>query len=108
MYDVRNNLIGELDYQGLFMNDDVPSTSSKDNKTKDDNSSNRNFAVAYPVSAHLWYIGFVITITFVLMNLLVGLAVSDIQVKFSIKTKANYRKSLNRTQVNIVKSTTLI
>lgn len=56
-------MIGELEFEDIFY-------SSGDGKTS---------AVLYPITAHLMFFAFVILVTIILMNLLVGLAVSDIQ-----------------------------
>ena len=52
--------VGEVDYETLFYDTEEP--------------------LLYPITAHVLHGAFVIFITIILMNLLVGLAVSDIQV----------------------------
>lgn len=55
-------MVGEIDYQDMFYSDD-------------------NGAVTGPVMGHLLYASFVIVVSIVLMNLVIGLTVKDIQVK---------------------------
>ncbi len=64
---------GEVDYEELFYS----RGSGKDNTW----GSGNEMALFHPITAHLLYITFVIIVSFVLMNLLIGLAVNDIQVK---------------------------
>jgi len=59
-------MVGEVDYEDLFYND-----------------KNAADPMIYPITAHVLHAAFVIIVTIVLMNLLVGLAVHDIQVKIS-------------------------
>lgn len=54
-------MIGELEFEDMFYSDDE----SND--------------VLHPITVHLMFFAFVILVTVILMNLLVGLAVSDIQ-----------------------------
>lgn len=60
---VLTMMVGEVDYEDLFYNPD-----------------NKDDPILYPITAHVLHGAFVITVTIVLMNLLVGLAVHDIQV----------------------------
>lgn len=50
---------GELEYEDVFFDDEAP--------------------IIYPVTAHIMYLAFVLLVTIILTNLMVGLAVSDIQ-----------------------------
>ncbi|KRT84307.1 Ankyrin repeat-containing protein [Oryctes borbonicus] len=50
---------GELEYEDVFYDDEAP--------------------IIYPVTAHIMYLAFVLLVTIILTNLMVGLAVSDIQ-----------------------------
>lgn len=59
-------MAGELEFEDIFYEIDKKSF-SKEN--------------LYPVTSQLMFFGFVILVTVILMNLLVGLAVSDIQVR---------------------------
>lgn len=52
---------GELEYEDVFF------------------PENTEHGIRYPYTAHLMYLGFVLLVTLILNNLLVGLAVSDIQ-----------------------------
>jgi len=56
-------MIGELEFEDLFYNKETG---------EDEN-------ILLPITAHLMFFAFVILVTVILMNLLVGLAVSDIQ-----------------------------
>lgn len=53
---------GELEYEDIFYNNCT------------------NSEIHYPVTAHAMFLIFVLLVTVILTNLLVGLAVSDIQV----------------------------
>lgn len=83
MIKVLTMLVGELDYDNLFNDDEmVPKgggMSEGNNTTADDTLS-----MQHRFAGHVWYVTFVIFITLVLMNLLVGLAVSDIQVSIPL------------------------
>lgn len=50
---------GELEYEDVFFDEEAP--------------------IIYPVTAHMMYLAFVLLVTIILTNLMVGLAVSDIQ-----------------------------
>ncbi|XP_057651499.1 transient receptor potential channel pyrexia [Diorhabda carinulata] len=52
---------GELEYEDVFFPEE------------------EKYRIRYPYTAHLMYLGFVILVTIILTNLIVGLAVSDIQ-----------------------------
>jgi len=65
---------GEVDYQDLFYSSDGESEKFKTW------GRGAEMDLFHPVTAHFLYAAFVIIISIVLMNLLVGLAVSDIQV----------------------------
>lgn len=56
-------MMGELEFEDIFY-----STSDRGEES-----------IQYPITAHLMFFAFVILVTVILMNLLVGLAVSDIQ-----------------------------
>jgi hypothetical protein len=80
-------MTGELDYEGLF-NEQVGKTSTEDSIRISANSTEEGMSMEaisrqnhHPIAAHVWYVCVVIMVTLVLMNLLVGLAVSDIQVR---------------------------
>lgn len=57
-------MIGELEFEDMFYPQD---------------SSEEETSLMLPITAHLMFFAFVILVTVILMNLLVGLAVSDIQ-----------------------------
>jgi hypothetical protein len=63
---------GEVDYEELFYS----GSSGKDNTW----GRGSEMDLFHPITAHLLYATFVIIVSFVLMNLLIGLAVNDIQV----------------------------
>lgn len=56
-------MIGELEFEDMF----YPENSAEESD------------VMHPITAHIMFFAFVILVTVILMNLLVGLAVSDIQ-----------------------------
>lgn len=76
MIKILTMLVGELDYSDLFQ--DNPDDNMTTNKTESGNSE--KMGTRYKFAGHVWYLGFLVFVTLVLMNLLVGLAVSDIQV----------------------------
>lgn len=59
---------GELEFEDIFYGDD------EENKAEDDDPQ-----VKYPVTSHIVFFSFVLLVTIILTNLMVGLAVSDIQ-----------------------------
>lgn len=64
-------MAGELEFEDLFFNG---------NDNDDNNGPDaKPYEVKYPVTAHIVFFGFVLLITIILTNLMVGLAVSDIQ-----------------------------
>jgi len=86
---VLSMMTGELDYENLFsfentgVKSNIHDTSASHNDSKivgesDEKEVRHNF---HPAAAHVWYVCMIIMVTLVLMNLLVGLAVSDIQVR---------------------------
>jgi len=64
MFKVFMMMIGDRDYPGVF----------------DSAQDSRLYSLEYEIPAHLFYIIFLIVFGIVLMNLLMALAVSDIQV----------------------------
>lgn len=64
---------GELEYEDIFYNNNDNSTSNS----------------KYPVTAHGMFLTFVMLVTVILTNLLVGLAVSDIQVCMNCYMNSN-------------------
>ncbi|CRL07025.1 CLUMA_CG019970, isoform A [Clunio marinus] len=56
-------MIGELEFEDVFFTND----------------GDQDQPVLHPITAHIMFLAFVILVTVILMNLLVGLAVSDIQ-----------------------------
>lgn len=58
-------MIGELEFEDMFYN----------NKPDEESDT----PLVHPFTAHIMFFAFVILVTVILMNLLVGLAVSDIQ-----------------------------
>lgn len=80
---VLTMLVGELDYDNLFQSEDL--NDSDDNSTMSNSTTSAFIAATklgtkHKFAGHVWYVTFVVFVTLVLMNLLVGLAVSDIQV----------------------------
>ena len=67
--------IGETDYEGLF-------------------EGNKEDQYWFTVPAHILYASFLVLVTIVFMNLLIGLSVSDIEVgfQFSICTIDGFQK----------------
>jgi len=63
-------MAGELDYEDVFFPEEKKSIRTV---------SQPNANVPFPVTAHLFYLFFILIVTTVLTNLLVGLSVSDIQ-----------------------------
>lgn len=59
---------GELEFEDIFYGDD------EESKTED-----KDPQVKYPVTSHILVFSFVLLVTIILTNLMVGLAVSDIQ-----------------------------
>jgi len=57
-------MLAEVNYEDFFYDED-----------------NRDEPILYPITAHVLHGAFVITVTIVMMNLLVELAVHDIQVR---------------------------
>ena len=77
-------MLGELDYNDLYYNQNDFFNASIFNSTNINSNSTVEIEQAtesqvYPVTAHIILLGFVIFVSIILMNLLVGLAVSDIQ-----------------------------
>lgn len=67
---------GELEYEDIFYNNGT------------------NSQIQYPLTAHAMFLVFVLLVTVILTNLLVGLAVSDIQVGNLNSTYCSYNKEL--------------
>jgi hypothetical protein len=66
-------MIGELEFEDMFYE-------PKEEDCRDDSSPcDTSSQIPHPVTTHLMFFTFVILVTVILMNLLVGLAVSDIQ-----------------------------
>lgn len=65
-------MIGELEFEDMFYKD------SKDDCTSEPCKESVS-PISHPITTHLMFFTFVILVTVILMNLLVGLAVSDIQ-----------------------------
>lgn len=63
-------MAGELDFEDTFYK----------NESTVEYSEKNDDIIKYPVTAHIMFIAFVLLVTIILTNLLVGLAVSDIQV----------------------------
>ena len=64
-------MIGELEFEDMFYKETTVECTS--------GSCNDTSPIAHPITTHLMFFTFVILVTVILMNLLVGLAVSDIQ-----------------------------
>ncbi len=62
-------LVGELEHDDLV-----------NHSINQDETNSHNLSTIQKVGGYFWYVCVVVMITLVLMNLLVGLAVSDIQV----------------------------
>jgi len=67
-------MVGELDYESLF--------DSKENPRVND--------LEYSIGAHIIYVGFIIVVTILLANLLIGLTTSDVQ---ELKSKAELSRT---------------
>lgn len=66
-------MAGELEFEDIFYNDD---NDDHDDAVDDNNVKDK---IKYPITSHIVFFGFVLLITIILTNLMVGLAVSDIQ-----------------------------
>jgi len=85
-FDIRNGpaafvkvivmMLGELDYGELYYNQNQHFNLTTKNRIDIEQSTEGQM---FPVTAHIILIGFVILVSIILMNLLIGLAVSDIQ-----------------------------
>jgi Ion transport protein len=73
-------MIGELEFEDMFYKE-AEASPDEDCSTEDSQPCNPDTKspVLHPITAHLMFFAFVILVTVILMNLLVGLAVSDIQ-----------------------------
>ncbi|CAL8143950.1 unnamed protein product [Orchesella dallaii] len=76
MIQVLTMMIGELNYDGLFHDVEDGEDANVDTAAKNDSIK---YSLHHRFSGHVWYVTFIVFITLVLMNLLVGLAVNDIQ-----------------------------
>lgn len=67
-------MTGELDYETLF----------------DDAENPRTDDLEYSIGAHIIFVGFIIIVTILLSNLLIGLAISDVQ---DLRSRANLSRT---------------
>lgn len=72
-------MIGELEFEDMFYKETEVADSDCSLEGSEPCNPVTNSPVLHPVTAHLMFFAFVILVTVILMNLLVGLAVSDIQ-----------------------------
>ena len=61
-------MLGEIEYDDLFKNNPEPGEASN---------------VLFPITSHFMVGAFILMVSMVLMNVLFGLAVADIQVQYS-------------------------
>lgn len=64
-------MAGEFNYEDIFYNNGT---------VIEHNSTMTEDIIPYPITSHIMFISFIFLVTIILTNLLVGLAVSDIQV----------------------------
>ena len=78
-------MIGELEYDDLMYNTEEKIEFSKDGNQTSGNIVSVDQDLYYPFSAYFLMLIFIILFSIIIMNLLFGLAVSDVQVNKTAK-----------------------
>ena len=89
-------MLGEIEYEDLFFPDAQNTTVTEtfmNGTTKA--KIVLSHGVDYPVASHIMFILIILTVSFVIMNLLIGLSVSDVQVRIYKKKRKFCQSTAN-------------